>query len=642
MLQTIRDRTSGLVAGFIVAIIAIPFAFFGLEQFGGGSSGDPVVATVGDQKIRESQFRRAYEQRYRQMQALMGENFRADMIDQTLFRQAVLKDMTQEAMLKQYSAEAGYLASDALLFKTISTAPVFQQDGKFNTSAYMNFLANQGESPDAFEKRLRESIAMDQLRASVVDTSFAVPLQVQQSAKLSNQTRNLSYAVFDAARYLSQVTVSDDEVSARFERDKAQYTAPERIKLAYVELAQDAQADAEPPPADVLKVLYDAEKAARFTTLEERKARHILINFGADKSAAKAKAESLAAQLKGGADFATLARQNSDDSGSKADGGDLGWVRRGQMVGKFEEALFDLKPNVVSDPVETEFGWHLVRADEIRPSLIRPFEEPAVQAELVSLYQGRERQRNFQERLEKLEQLAFEKPTELDSVAQALGLTVQTTDWFSRAGGAGVAANEAVRTAAFSQEVLSVGENSKPLTIGDDRVVVVRKSEYEAPRQRSLDEVAEVIRTALRDEQARARAKADADDVVSAAKAGTSLEAAVQAKGAEWRNVGPVRREDSTQDRAVIEALFKLPRPAAGAISYGEASLAGGGIAVLALSGVEESLPESTALGVQQQRVREMLAGGEFLGYRKTVERAIEVDIKQAAQQQPEAVDPES
>jgi len=641
MLQQIRDRTSGLVAGFIVALIAIPFAFFGLDQFGGGG-GDPVVAKVGSQKIRESQFRLAYDQRYRQMQQLMGENFRADMIDRTLFRQAVLKDMTQEAMLKQHSVEAGYRASDALLFKTISGAPVFQQDGKFNTSAYMNFLANQGETPKSFEARLRESIALDQLRASVVESSFVVPVQAEQAYKLANQERVLYYAIFDSARYLPEITVSDEEIAARYERDKSRYMAPERIRLAYVQLAQDDLPKAEAPAADVLKVLYDAEKASRFTTQEERKARHILISFGADKDAAKAKAEDLSKRASAGEDFSELARKNSDDTGSAAQGGDLGWVKRGQMVEKFEQALFELDASEISEPVETEFGWHVIRADEIKPSVTRAFEDATVRSELIDLYQARERQRSYQENLEKLEQLAFENPTALEPVARDLGLTVQTTEWFTRAGGAGIAATDAVKTAAFSTEVLTDGENSKPLTTGDNKVVVVRKAEYEAPRQRSQAEVAETIRDALRQEQAKARAQADADEVIAAAKAGSSLEAAVVAKNGDWRAPGAIRRDNSSEERAVVEALFRLPRPAPDAVSYGKTPLANGGVAVIALTAVQSpDIAGVSTADPEWQRVGSMIAGGEFLGYRAAVADEVKIEIMQVDEAAP-ATDPES
>jgi peptidyl-prolyl cis-trans isomerase D len=635
MLQQIRDRTSGLVAGFIVAIIVIPFAFFGIDSFSGGG-GDPVVAKVGGQKIRESQFRAAYDQRYRQLQALMGENFRSDMFDQAKFREAVLQDLTQEAMLRQHTEEMGFRANDAVLFNTISSIPAFQTDGKFDSELYRSRLSMQGQTPDRFESQLRDSVEMDQLRSVVVDTAFVVSSQAQANYKLATQTRTLAYLQFDPARYATQVSISDDEVKARYAQDQSRYMAPERLKLAYVELSLDTLPPVEAPSDDVLKVLYDAEKGSRFTTQEERKARHILVAFGADKGTAKQKIEAAAAKLKGGADFAALARELSDDTGSKGDGGDLGWVKRGQMVESFEQALFGLKTGEVSAPVETEFGWHLIRTDEIKASVVRSLDEPAVRAELVELYRNRERQKRYQESLEKLEQLAFETPGSLEPVAEALGLTVQTTDWVQRAGGAGLMANEAVRAAAFSPEVLTDGENSKPLQAGENTVVVIRKAEYEAPRQRTLEEVAEDVRKTLRDEAALARTQADAAEALKAARAGTPLEQVAQSKGVELKSPGLVARTGSSEDPKLIEALFKMARPAAGAASFEQVTLSAGGLAVLMLGAVNETGYDPEQAAQETARLRDLVAGGEFAAYRKAVEREIEVEIVK----QPEAEAP--
>ncbi|MGH8446889.1 MAG: SurA N-terminal domain-containing protein, partial [Solimonas sp.] len=310
MLQSIRDRTSGIVAGFIVVIIVVPLAFFGVESlFSGG--GDPVVAKVGSEKIKESQFRRAYEQRYQQYLQLMGENFRADQFDQTRFRQSVLDDMTQEAMLRQYTHDTGYRANDAVLFNAIAAIPAFQANGKFDTETYKSMLSRQGMTPERFENQLRQSLEIDQMREAVIDTAFMPATERQQLMQLAGQQREVSYALLDLNKYEAQVTVSDADAQQRYEDSKSQYMAPERIKLAYVELSPDAVAQSVAPNQDVLKVLYDAEKDGRFTTQEERKVSHILINFGADKSASEKKAEALAAQLKGGADFATLAKASS-------------------------------------------------------------------------------------------------------------------------------------------------------------------------------------------------------------------------------------------------------------------------------------------------------------------------------------------
>lgn len=627
MLQQIRDRTSGLIAGFIVALIAIPFAFFGIESLAPGG-GDPVVAEVGDQKIHESQFRRQYDQRYQQLVQLMGENFRADMFDQERMRAAVLRDMTQETMLRQYTEDSGYRADDATLFNVISAESAFQRDGEFDGQAYRDALQRAGFTVERYESQLRDNIEMNQMREAVVDTAFSTPVERTLAAKLQAQERTLQYAVFEVARYRDRVSVTDEQVEARYEQTKARYMAPERLRLAYVELALDKLPDVEPPSEDVLKVLYEGEKAGRFTTPEERSARHILVGFGADKDAAKQKIEDLAKQLADGADFAELAREHSEDPGSSQAGGDLGWVRRGQMVKGFEDALFALDEGQTSAPVETEFGWHLIRLDELKPAAVRAFDEEGVQQSLKELFADRERQQRFQEMSERLEQLAFENPGALEPVAQALELQVQTTEWFERGKGSGIAAEPKVVEAAFSREVIEDGENSQPLSLGGNRIVVVRKAEHEPPRQKALDEVAGQVRAELVDEAARKLIEQEAQEVLNAVRGGTDFQEIVSAKNGELRNPGKIRRDNEEVEAAVVAAAFRLPHPQDGTPSTGEAQLDNGGRAVLLLSAVDT--PEDARLNeVQQRRLRDLAAGAQFGAYMEEIETRVGVEIRE-------------
>lgn len=625
MLQSIRDRTSGLVAGFIIALLVVPFAFWGVESFTGGG-GDPVVARVGSEKIKDSQFRRAYEQRYQQYLQLMGENFRPEQFDQNQFRRSVLDDLTQDSMLRQYTRHAGYRADDGLLFNAIAAIPAFQTDGKFNAETYRQMLAQQNLTPQRFEAQLRESLEIDQMREMVTDTAFMVPVERQQLMQVAGQEREISYVLFDVGRYAAQASVSDDAARQRYQQDKNQYLAPERIKLAYVELAPDAVSAAPSPAADVLKALYDAEKAGRFTRGEERKARHILISFGADKSAAEKKAQDLAAQLNKGADFAALAAAHSDDSGSKDKGGDLGWLKRGQMPESFEKSLWSLPSGQTSAPVETEFGWHLIHVDEIKASAVKPFEDADVQHELVELYQNREKQKHLQELADKLEQLAFENPTSLEPVAKELGLKIQTTDWFTRAGGPDIAANTAVKEAAFSPEVLKDGENSKPLPVAEGRSVVVRKAEYEAPRQRSFEEVADEVRAALRKDQGRQQAQADAKALLAAVKGGETLAAAAAARSLEVRDIPALRRDNRAEDPALVATAFKLPHPNGDPASYGEATLANGDVIVLAMRKIVPPPADALPANITTQ-LNQLAAGKEFEAYRGRLAEQIKVKI---------------
>jgi peptidyl-prolyl cis-trans isomerase D len=628
MLQSIRDRLTGPIVWVIVALIAIPFAFWGVESFQ-TSGGDPTVAKVGDQKITEAQLQAAYDQRMRQLQQMLGESFRADMIEPQRFREGVLQEMIQETTLRQHAKGAGYTATDAALLTTLNTIPAFQKDGKFSAEAYKEALARQGMTPQSFEAQLRDGLTIDQVRESVLGSGFVTSAESAAAWRLARQERTFSYVSFKAADYESTVTVSDEAVQKYFADNASRYSAPERLKLQYVELALDELTPAPAPEAAVLKAVYDAD-AARFSTPEERRASHILVNFGADKDAAEKKALALKARLDSGADFAALAREASDDPGSKTAGGDLGWVRRGLMTPKFEQALFELSPGMVSAPVETEFGWHLIRLSEVKAAQTKPFTDPAVQAELLDSYRQRDAQQRYQDLAEKLGQLAFENATSLEPVAKELKLELKTSDWFGRNGGTGIAANADVLKAAFEPEIIRDGENSKPLASGENRQVVFRKAEYEAARPRKLEEVADAIRSELKLRQARAKATADADALVKVLSEGAVFEAALGERQLKASNPGSVRRDAEGLDRQILSALFKLPRPAAGKLQIGKTQLDGGDVIVLALSGVRDGtpMPEDPEFQREGAQLRDALSGAEFAGFRASVEKDLGVDRK--------------
>ncbi|SEQ67917.1 peptidyl-prolyl cis-trans isomerase D [Solimonas aquatica] len=628
MLQSIRDRTSGIVAGFVVALIVVPFAFWGVESFFSGG-GDPVVAKVGDQKIHQSQFRRAYEQRYQQYVQLMGSNFRADQFNQAQFQQSVLDDMTQEYQMRQFAQDAGFRVGDGVLLYALSDIPAFQKDGKFDVETYKSMLQRQGLNSQRFEAQMRDSLQIDQMRDAVVGSAFGLPVEAKAIVSLAGQQRDLSYALFSLAHYRQTLSISDAEVQKYYQDHQSEYQAPERIRLSYVELSSDTLPAVAEPSAETLKALYESEKTGRFSAPEERKLSDLMINFGNDKAAALKKAQDLAARLKAGADFAQLAAAESDDPISKKVGGALGWFKRGQMPeANIEKALWALQPGQSSEPVETAKAWHLLHVDEVKAAAVKPFEDAEVQSELKELHKNREQQKQFQTLSEKLEQLAFENPSSLEPVAKALNLTVQTSEWFTRTGGTGIAAQEAVKQAAFSPEVFKDGENSKPLTLGDSQIVVVRKADYEAPRQKKFEEVAEAVRGLVRENGAKARAQADAQALLDGLnKNAGSLQDLAAQRGAEFKNLGPVRRDNGSEDRAVVDALFKLPHPKEGTASYGLATLGNGDVAVLAMDRVAAGDVPDSVPGAQMRQLQQLMANMEFEGYRKRIGEEIKVKI---------------
>lgn len=627
MLQSIRDRLTGPIVWFVIALIAVPFAFWGIDSFNTGG-GDPVVVKVGDQKITQAQFRQTYDQRYQQYRSLLGESFRADMFDEGKFRELTLDDMVQESAMRQYARSEGYRASDASLRDFLVTVPAFQKDGKFSSETYRDLLKEQGLQPDSYEVQLRDAISIDQLRGTVQATAFVTPAQAWDALRLEQQVRRVTVVPVSTKAFRDQVTVTDAQVADRYETDKSRYMSRERLKLAYIEVDRTKLGTVEAPAPEVLKALYDAEKDARFAASEERRASHILVSFGADKDAARKKAEDLLAKAKSGTDFAQLARENSDDSGSKSEGGDLGWVRKGMMAPKFEEALYGIASGGdVTGPVETEFGWHLIKLAEIKAAAIRPFEDGAVQAELLDVYRTREGEKRFQDLSSKLEQLAFENTT-LEPVAAELKLEVKTTDWFTREGGAGITAIDAVKQAAFSPEVLDAGENSKPIPASADSLVVVHKAEYEPARQQPLEEVKDRVRDSVVADGAAKLAKDAAEALVAQVKGGQPLADAAKAKSLEIQFDGPASRGQSELEGAVGGAVFRMARPAEGGVNVQTVDNGNGGVSVVALAAVidpPKPPDEALAAGTARSPARDSLAGAEFGAYRKSVEEVVKV-----------------
>ncbi len=631
MMQQIRDSLNGpLIVGVLLAIIGVPFAFSGIEGYF-QSNANPTVAKVGDTKITQDQVRRAYDQRYRQLQQLLGENFRADQINPQRMRENVLQDMVQDALLRSEARDSGYRASDAALRDYVTVVPAFQDNGKFSAERYRQLLAQNGYTTDSFEALQRDSLIVDQLRDVILGSAVVTADEAALATKLLKQERDFSFIQFDPAKYLDAVNITAEQIATRYQERKASLQAPERMKLSYIELAQGKIAKADAPSADILKTLYDAEKS-RFTTAETRRASHILINFGADKDAARKKVDALAAQLKNGADFVELAKTSSDDTGSKDKGGDLGIVKRGDglLPPKFESALYQMSASGdVSDPVETEFGWHIIKLTELVPARTQSLDEPDVQKALTELYVNKDLQARIQEKAQQLEQLAFENESSLEPAAKALGLTIETTDWFTRAGGAGITSTPAVIEAAFAQDVLTDGVNSKPITLDGDRLVVIRKAEYEAPRQRELPEVEAALREELRNEEARKRADADASKALAEIKSGKSIDEVAAAFGATVQKQDGVTRDKSGVGIALLQTVFKLPRPVGAAVSAGNAALEGGAAAVIAVSSVRDGRQkDGNERDTELATIRDARAGAEFNAYREALKQSIKVDIK--------------
>ncbi|HEY5603972.1 MAG TPA: SurA N-terminal domain-containing protein [Gammaproteobacteria bacterium] len=589
MLGYIRESVQGWIAWAIVILLIIPFALWGINEYF-GTGGTLVVANINGEEITQQAYQREFYQQRDRMREMFGDQFNPSLMDQQLKKKAI-DDIINREVIVQAADKAGYRISNDFLVKTIQSFDAFQENGEFSNKLYKQQLSAQGESPAAFESRMQRAVLSQQLYSGVAVTPVVTKHEVDYLLKLQEQTRDIGYMVlkFDGFKHEAQVT--EETLKQRYEQQSDQYKAPDMVSLQYIELNVKDLATDEQPTEEELKQFY-AERASLYVIPEERRTRHILISVetGATeekKQAAKKKADDLHKQIKEGADFEKLAKENSDDPGSSRSGGDIGFFGKRSLDPAYEAVMYKLKVGEVSEPVQSAFGFHIIKLEEIREEKAKPFEE--VKPALITEYQQGKLERKFFELSEKLTNLAYEVPDTLDDAAGATGLPIKTTDFFPRAGGPGIAANPKLASAAFSDEVLKQGYNSEPIGVGENHLVVIRVKEYQEARLKPFDEVKDAIKAQLISEQAQQRANQQGLNIIEQlAKSEATPEAAAKIVNVEWKKAGELKRTDRTIDGKIVQQAFKLSKPEAGKSSFGGVVLETGDYAVLGVSKVTD------------------------------------------------------
>ncbi len=633
MLQAIRDRATGIFAWAILLFLIASFALWGIHSYFEAPS-NPVVAKVGSTEITKLELQRAYDQRYQRLQNLMGDNFRHDLIDPKQFRQNVLDELIQSALMEQYVDQADYRVGNTDVAGYLRATPAFQVNGQFSPETYKELLAREGMKATAFEAQLRQSMEMEQMRTGLLQTGFVTQKDIDNAWRIQHERRNLAYVLFDTARYEAQISPSDAEIAARYEADKKRYFTPERVRVDYIELDKNTLPPASAPEDEMLRALYEAEKQTRFARPEQRQARHILIRVVGNSGEAQAlqKAREVRSQIEKGGDFTALAKQYSDDPGSKDKGGLLDLSPKGTLDPAFDDALFKLKQGELSQPVRTSFGWHIIQLEKLVPQQVKQFNDPAVREELLTMYRGREIDERYKQLADKLDELSFEHPDSLQPIAQAVGLKVEQSDWMTRGGGAGIGAIKDIVEAAFSDTVIVDHVNSAPVKAGANRLIVLRVRDHEAPRQRALAEVRDVLVKDLKNQRARERAIEQGGKALTALKQGRNLDDVATSAGLSVSRPGLIERSATQVPAPVVTEAFRMPRPAAGQSSYSGLPLADGGYAVLALQSVEDADPAKATEADRQalsQALTGRVAGAEFSALKDALRKDIKVKINE-------------
>ena len=560
MLQSIRDKTSGWIAYLIVFLISVPFALWGVNSYLGGGEIAP-AAVVNGNEISVSALDNAYVNYRRRLAQVFGGSIPEAFDNETRMKEQVLSQMIEEYALRSFAEDNHFRIGDQLLNTTIRSMEVFQTDGKFDAERYQSQIASLGYSTRGWEYELRQMRAMEQLQTGIANTAFSIPASTKKAFDLTNQTRKFRQItrILDIASY----TIDETEISSYYDQNTARYMTDERVKIDYVELSLDQVKAAIDVTDEQVRDRYE-QAADAYTSAEVRSASHILLTMSEDASddeslEVESRINELRSELDSGANFATLAEANSQDPGSAADGGSLGEVELGMMVQPFETALFSLQPGEVSQPVKTSFGWHLIKLDGMSGGEIQTLDE--LRAEIADEIKTEIAESQIYDLTENMANLAYEQPDSLLPAVEELGLTLKTSDWFSRHAGEGIADDSAVRSAAFSSEVLQQKLNSGALELDSNRVVFIRLNEHQPAKPRGYEEVRDQIATELKRNKGREDNVAAGEMAIKSLAAGQSINDIAQSWNSEVIEIGPVKRDSTDTDVDVVKLAFTMSKP---------------------------------------------------------------------------------
>ena len=607
MLQKLRDGTSGWVATAIIVLLMIPFLLVIDQSYLGGMGANnvaqvkappkwwqgapewwPVSKLWEHREVGVDEFRQRFEQERQRQRQEQGEAFDPRQFETVENKRLVLDQLIDEKVLQLAASRAGVTVGDAAVTEYIASIPEFQVEGKFDLNRYQLALAGQvpALTPTQFEQRVRQSLQQGLVPTGLATSAFVTEAEFDRIVRLSGEQRDLEVVVLPAPAE-DTAPVDAAQIQAWYQEHPGDFMRPETVTIEYIQV--DASQLPAPAPADE-----------------------------ATRKAAEEKARQLAAQAQApGADFAALARANTEDPGSRDSGGDLGWVERGMMVAPFEDALFSMQPGEVRGPVQTDFGWHVLQLRELKQGEQVDFEQ--VREELAREQAQADRERAFSELTGRLTDLVYQNPSSLAPAAEQLGLQVHKLGPFSRTDTIGIGASPEVKKAAFSEALIEDGTASDPIQIAPDQSVVIRVLEHAPEQVRPLEEVGEQVVAAIRADRQHKAALAAADALVERLRAGEAMADIAAAEKLEVMPVPGLPRGAPVPSPQANAAIFAAQPAAEGKPAAGRVDMPDQRQAVFVVNAVHPGDPaklepgQRSALRSQLEQIQGMGAAEEYV-----------------------------
>ncbi|WP_191966362.1 peptidylprolyl isomerase [Aeromonas veronii] len=586
MLDKLREGAQGKVAKVILGLIILSFALAGVGSYLNGPA-RTAPATVNGTEISAAALENAYRNERARMESQMGEAFsqlaaNPDYMKQ--FRRGVLDRLIDQALLDSKARELGLRISDEQIKQAIVAMPEFAENGKFNNDRYLQLIRRAGMTPEMFRDSLRQDMVRQQLMSALLGTEFSLKGEAEQLDKLYNQTRDLRLVRLAAANYMADVQVSDNELEQYYKTNGARFMNDEQVKVDYLLLdAANLAKDIKVTEQDA-QDYYDQHQDL-FQRAERRHVAHILIPFGKDEKAAEQKAEAVLAKAKAGEDFAALAKADSSDTFSAKKGGELDWFEKGVMDPAFEKAAFALdKAGDLSGVVKSPFGFHIIKLLGVEASQTKPFAD--VKEETITRLQADKAKEKFFAEQQKMADNSFENPDSLDLTADAMGMKVQSSDFFTQATAPAPLNDPKVLSVAFSEQLRDDNTNSDVIELADGKALVLHITGHKPKAVKPLAEVKEQVIAAIKHDKASEVARGKAQGLLDKLKVGESITADLTALGLKVETHKGVARFDRELDQNLIAQAFTLPHPIDGKPSVALVAETNGDRVVVALDKV--------------------------------------------------------
>ena len=605
-MQRLRDGSTGIASKILVGLIIIVFALFGMGSITTFFAPTPKVAEVNGEDITQVEMEIAVERSRRMM---LAQDIDPLSIDEDALRNSVLQSLISRKLLSQLADDWNLVYPDGLLDEHIRSTPAFQIGGLYDPEQFGLVVGSAGFSPQGYREELRKEKKFSQIATAVAGSGFLPRELAARIGSITGQTRDVAYLLIDIETLSQQLEVSDSELLSFYQESLKDYETEETVDIEYVELRKSDLVELVDASEQELLNYFEDNKEM-YTRPEERQLAHIFKEHASNEDV-RATVEKMYKQIVDGADFAAVAKDNSEDPLSAENGGDLGFSSRGvfsnESYRQFEEVAFNLKLNEVSGPVETEFGIHLIKVLDIVPAVDPDFDQ--VKDSVTEAYLQRKSDDMFVTRSSELSELAFES-SDLQVPATALDLTIKSTGPVGYSATEGIAANPEIINMAFSDDILIDRNNSDVIEVAADHHVVIRVKKYEPSEIRPLEEVTDEVRNKLLREKSIRLAEGQAKEIIEMLEAGSLTRYVADQFDLSWNVVAAVKRMSLELEDEIRETAFSLPRPTEGGKSLGYVLLDTGNVAVISVTNVanypqiqvsaDESASLASALGRKQ------------------------------------------